>query len=111
MVTATIGVFGSANLDHVVRVASAPALGETITGRSYHRLVGGKGANQALAAARAGARVRMAGAVGDDADGAAIRSVLHADGIDTLTTLAWRQIVAVPVFVTVGVLGYRRKRR
>jgi drug/metabolite transporter (DMT)-like permease len=34
-----------------------------------------------------------------------------ADGIDTLTTLAWRQVVAVPVFVTVGVLGYRRKRR
>src|SRR5690242_16331804 len=34
-----------------------------------------------------------------------------ADGIDTLTTLAWRQVVAVPVFVTVGVLGYMRKRR
>ena len=34
-----------------------------------------------------------------------------ADGIDTLTTLAWRQVVAVPVFVTVGVLGYVRKRR
>ena len=34
-----------------------------------------------------------------------------ADGIDTLTTLAWRQVVAVPVFVTVGVLGFMRKRR
>lgn len=79
----TIGVFGSANLDHVVRVARSPQLGETITGRSYHQLVGGKGANQALAAARAGADVRMAGAVGADADGTAITDVLRADGVDT----------------------------
>ncbi|UYM04695.1 ribokinase [Solicola gregarius] len=79
----TIGVFGSANLDHVVRVRSAPRLGETITGRSYEKVVGGKGANQALAAARAGADVRMVGAVGDDDGGLAIRSVLNRGGVDT----------------------------
>ena len=79
----TIAVFGSANIDHVVRVESAPQRGETLTGRSYDQLVGGKGANQALAAARAGAAVRMVGAVGDDADGAAIRDVLRSDGVDT----------------------------
>lgn len=78
-----IGVFGSANLDHVVQVAKAPRLGETITGRSYRTLVGGKGANQALAASRAGADVRMIGAVGDDAAGSEIRSVLRGDGVDT----------------------------
>lgn len=79
----TIGVFGSANMDQVVLVDRAPNRGETVTGRSFRELVGGKGANQALAAARAGARVRMVGAVGDDAAGRSIRSVLVGDGVDT----------------------------
>ena len=81
--TPTIGVFGSANMDQVVLVERAPNRGETVTGRSFSQLVGGKGANQALAAARAGANVRMVGAVGDDAAGESIRSVLAADDVDT----------------------------
>lgn len=81
--SATIGVLGSANLDLVVLVDRAPSLGETVAGRSFRQLVGGKGANQALAAARAGADVRMVGAVGDDAAGESIRAVLDGDGIDT----------------------------
>lgn len=70
-------------MDLVALVDRAPHPGETITGRSYQQLPGGKGANQALAAARAGADVHMVGAVGDDAFGASIRSVLNADGVDT----------------------------
>lgn len=75
-------VFGSANMDLVAMVERAPELGETVTGRRFVKVPGGKGANQALAAARAGAAVRMLGAVGDDPFGADIRHVLETDGVD-----------------------------
>ena len=81
--TATVGVLGSANVDFVVIADRAPQLGETVSGRTFQQLVGGKGANQALASARAGAAVRMVGAVGDDDAGESIRSVLDEDGVDT----------------------------
>jgi ribokinase len=77
-----IVVLGSANMDLVVTVARAPARGETVTGRTFHTVPGGKGANQALAAARAGGEATFLGAVGDDAYGAEIRALLSADGID-----------------------------
>jgi ribokinase len=80
---AAICVVGSANMDLVVTVDSAPGHGETVTGEAFEQIPGGKGANQALAAARAGADVRMIGAVGDDIYGDRIRAVLEADGIDT----------------------------
>ena len=56
-------VVGSINLDLVARVAVLPRPGETIAGTSFERFPGGKGANQAVAAARLGATVRMIGAV------------------------------------------------
>ncbi len=59
-------VFGSLNVDLVVRTKALPRPGETVLGPSYVLVAGGKGANQALAAARAGASVKMAGAVGRD---------------------------------------------
>lgn len=59
-------VVGSINLDLVARVERLPRAGETLDGRDFARVPGGKGANQAVAAARLGARVRMVGAVGDD---------------------------------------------
>jgi ribokinase len=59
-------VVGSINLDLVARVERLPRAGETIAGHDFVRVPGGKGANQAVAAARLGAHVRMVGAVGDD---------------------------------------------
>ena len=62
-----ITVVGSVNLDLVARCEELPRPGETVTGATLERFPGGKGANQAVACARLGARVRMVGAVGRDA--------------------------------------------
>jgi ribokinase len=75
-------VFGSINLDLVTRVARFPAPGETIGAESFATYPGGKGANQALAAARAGAAVRLYGAVGTDAFADAALALLAAGGVD-----------------------------
>jgi ribokinase len=77
-----ISVFGSANMDLVAYVAVAPKRGETVTGREFRTVPGGKGANQAIAAARAGGHVAFFGAVGDDAFGPQIRETLTAAGVD-----------------------------
>jgi ribokinase len=75
-------VFGSINMDLVIYVADIPALGETVTGGSFQSFPGGKGANQAVAAAKAGARVAMYGCVGDDSLGQECISNLEKAGID-----------------------------
>ncbi len=75
-------VLGALNVDLVTRVERHPRPGETVLGEGLRRLAGGKGANQAVAAAAAGAEVAMVGCVGDDAGGAAYRSRLEARGID-----------------------------
>ncbi|SEK85511.1 ribokinase [Nonomuraea pusilla] len=77
-----ISVFGSANMDLVAYVAQAPKRGETVTGHGFRTVPGGKGANQAVAAARAGAPVAFLGAVGDDGFGAEMRATLSAAGVD-----------------------------
>lgn len=64
-----IAVLGSANMDLVVRVERPPAAGETIFGSAFRTVPGGKGLNQAVAAARAGGHVQFLGAVGNDAFG------------------------------------------
>lgn len=76
-------VLGSANMDLVTRVSRLPAPGETISGRSFERTPGGKGLNQAVAAARAGARVAFAGCVGGDEMGERLIGLLADEGIDT----------------------------
>jgi ribokinase len=75
-------VVGSANLDLVATAARAPRPGETVLGHSYAEHPGGKGLNQAVAAARSGAATAFVGALGTDAAGALLRRVLELDGID-----------------------------
>ncbi|MEU5846930.1 ribokinase [Saccharopolyspora shandongensis] len=80
--TTTVAVFGSCNMDLVAYVGTAPKRGETVLGREFHTVPGGKGANQAIAAAKAGAAVRMIGAVGEDEFGAQIRDTLRKSTVD-----------------------------
>lgn len=75
-------VVGSANMDLVAYAARLPDVGETVTGRAYETIPGGKGANQAIAASRAGASVRMIGAVGTDAFGDQVLETLGTAGVD-----------------------------
>jgi ribokinase len=75
-------VVGSVNVDLVVSAATLPRPGETVAGGTFERHGGGKSANQAVAAARLGANVRMVGAVGDDDLGAEALALLEAEGID-----------------------------
>jgi ribokinase len=79
--SSTLHVIGSLMIDRVLRVPALPAPGETVTARSAAVHPGGKGANQAVAAARCGARVRMLGRTGSD--GAFIVRELAAAGVDT----------------------------
>ncbi len=78
-----IGVLGSINMDLVAKVPQLPSRGETVQGMAFARHPGGKGANQALAAARMGAEVVFLGKVGDDAFGLELRSSLEKNGIST----------------------------
>ncbi|MFJ6481288.1 MULTISPECIES: ribokinase [unclassified Streptomyces] len=78
-----IAVLGSTNMDLVAYVPKAPRLGETVTGRAFRTVPGGKGANQAVAAARSGGEVVMIGAVGADEFGVRLRSALTAARVDT----------------------------
>ncbi|MFB6819550.1 ribokinase [Streptomyces sp. NPDC056347] len=78
-----IAVLGSTNMDLVAYTERAPRLGETVTGREFRTVPGGKGANQAVAAARAGGDVLMIGAVGDDPYGDLLRAGLERSGVDT----------------------------
>jgi len=77
----TIHVFGSLNMDLVCRTPRLPQPGETILGTHFDTLPGGKGANQAVAAARMGATTAMVGRVGDDAFGRQLIEGLRADGV------------------------------
>lgn len=77
-----ITVFGSINVDLVCRTARLPRPGETVPGSDYVLIPGGKGANQALAARRAGAAVRMVGAVGADDMAAIALDELKREGVD-----------------------------
>jgi ribokinase len=79
---AEVVVVGSLNMDFVVGVPHLPAPGETVVGGDVTRHLGGKGANQAVAAARLGRRTAMVGCVGDDDAGRALVEGLEADGID-----------------------------
>lgn len=76
-------VLGSANMDLAAYTRVAPARGETVTGEAFRTVAGGKGANQAIAAARAGGEVTFVGAVGDDDFGPRLRAALDGAGVGT----------------------------
>lgn len=103
-----ITVIGSLNMDLVVTAERAPEQGETVTGTGFAQIPGGKGANQAVAAARGGARVAMAGRVGDDAYGRALVEALEKDPVDTS---AIEKIPGIPTgiaAITVDQKGHNR---
>jgi ribokinase len=83
-------VVGSVNEDLVVTTERLPAPGETVIGGRFAQHHGGKGGNQAVAAARLGASTFFVGAVGDDAFGTAAREALEADGVDVTGLLTLR---------------------
>jgi ribokinase len=78
-----ITVVGSINMDLVTNTSQIPKVGETVLGNSFHTIPGGKGANQAVAAARLGADVTMIGCVGADSFGSTLLEHLKYEGIDT----------------------------
>src|SRR5215471_31936 len=78
-----IVVFGSINVDLICPVQDLPQPGETVLGGDYALLPGGKGANQALAARRAGSEVVLAGAIGRDPFASIALDLVRRDGVDT----------------------------
>jgi len=83
VISKPIVVVGSINMDLVARTAQIPLAGQTLIGSDFATTPGGKGANQAVAAARLGYRVEMAGAVGEDVFGQALLDNLAAAGVGT----------------------------
>jgi ribokinase len=95
-----VTVVGSAVVDFIAHVPARPRPGETVLARDLTVAVGGKGCNQAIAAARLGAEVAFVGCVGDDALGEMIREALARDGIDAghlLTTSEEGTAIGMPV--------------
>lgn len=83
MTTPKITVIGSINMDLVTRSPRFPQVGETLLGSGFQRFMGGKGANQAVAAARLGAEVQMIGAIGEDDFGRELLANLQHEGVNT----------------------------
>ena len=77
-------VIGSSNVDYTLYVKDFPKPGETILGKNRLIAGGGKGANQAIAAHKAGAKTRFLTALGNDADGAFLRNLFKEEGLDVL---------------------------
>jgi ribokinase len=98
MESAVLAVIGSSNVDFIMKMDHLPAVGETVTDAEFMQTFGGKGANQAVGAARAGGKVLFVNAVGDDpyavrmvgnfaSDGIDVSSIFHETGISSGTAL------------------------
>ena len=96
-----VAVVGSINIDHVVRTNRFPAPGETVLGNEVSVGVGGKGANQAVAAALSGAQVSMFARVGCDAEGELALRRLAERGVDTSGVLAVPEVATGTAWITV----------
>lgn len=100
-----IAVIGSLNADLVLKVKSLPQRGATISAQEYHVVPGGKGANQAVAAARLGSSVRMIGAVGSDSYGDMLIGSLTSSGVDCPNVRKDRENPTGTAFITVAADG------
>ncbi len=98
-------VVGSLNMDLVVRSARHPLPGETLLGSDFHTFPGGKGANQAVAAARVGGIVAMVGRVGSDDFGVALLQNLAANGVDTVHVRRDEEAATGVALITVAANG------
>lgn len=100
-----IVVVGSLNLDLVTRVKHLPAPGETVVSHEFAMFHGGKGANQAYAAARLGGRVAMIGQVGEDAHAAALKQNLAGVGVDVSGVLSDSRASTGMAFISTDAAG------
>ncbi|ELR66938.1 Ribokinase [Photobacterium marinum] len=98
-------VLGSVNADHVLQVASFPRPGETLHGHSYCVIPGGKGANQAVAAARLGADVAFIACVGDDSFGYQMREEFAKEGMNTEAVLVEENVPTGIAMIQVAATG------
>lgn len=105
MQSTRIVVVGSLNADLVVRTARFPQPGETLTGSELVIIPGGKGANQAVAAARLDGDVTMVGAVGDDANGALLLDSLSDAGVDVTRVARRNEVATGTAVITVDDAG------
>ncbi len=96
-----VAVVGSVNLDLVATTARLPGPGETVSGTSYAEHAGGKGLNQAIAAARSGARTALVAAVGDDAAGGTLRSLAAGEGVDVAEVRVLDSVATGRALITV----------
>ena len=98
-------VLGSINADHVISVPYFSKPGETLTGDNYQLVYGGKGANQAVAAARLGANVEFIGCVGSDVIGETMKNAFSQEGIDTTNIHSISQEMTGMAFIQVAQSG------
>ena len=99
---ATVTVIGSVNLDLVAKAPRLPAPGETVTGAELFRFPGGKGANQALAAQRLGATVRLVACVGEDAAADEALALLREGGVDLSACSALADVATGTALIAVA---------
>ena len=98
---ATIAVVGSLNIDLVMRAPHCPSTGETVIGGPFGMAGGGKGANQALAAARLNAKSYIIGCIGEDDFGRRLRNLLTENGVDCSHLKALKEAATGTALITV----------
>jgi ribokinase len=104
-IRSSIVVVGSLNADHVTRVDQLPRPGQTVTGREHRVFCGGKGANQAFAAAKLNGHVRMIGCVGTDQAGRTLTSNLASAGVSINEIMATESAGTGTAYITINEAG------
>lgn len=100
-----ITVIGSLNMDLITYVDRIPKIGETVLGKDFKQIPGGKGANQAAAIAKLGAEVKMMGCIGSDGMGNALLNSLQKDGVDVSQIIGLKDISTGIATITVDQAG------